>query len=218
MSVEWVAGLLVVVAIACLGGAAFLFFRETWFLQWLRGTAGLLLVAFALYASLFAGSLFGYQQVAGDKPLASVSFEKEGPQSWNVTVAEPNGDRRVYEMLGDLWQLDVRLLRYTGIGGIFGTPPSFQLERLSSRYLSVEDQAAKDHSDYMLLPAPFLGFDLWQRASDNGSLLVDAARSNVTLVPIADGAIYEVGLDEDTGLTLRAANSVAEDALKSVGE
>lgn len=218
MSVEWVAGLLVVVAIACLGGTAFLFFRESWLIQWLRGTAGLLLAALAFYLALVAASLFTYQAVADSKPLATVSFENAGPQAWQVTIAEPNGDRRSYEVLGDLWQLDVRLLRYSGIGALFGTSPSFQLERISGRYLSVEDESSKDHSDYMLATEPFLGFDLWQRAADHGSLIVDALRSNVALVPMAEGAIFEVTLGEDDVLELRAANSAAEDALKSVGE
>ncbi len=218
MSVEWVAGLLVVVAIACLGGTAFLFFRESWLIQWLRGTAGLLLAALAFYLALVAASLFTYQAVSASQPLATVSFENAGPQTWQVTIAEANGDRRSYEVLGDLWQLDVRLLRYSGIGAIFGTSPSFQLERVAGRYLSVEDESSKDHSDYLLAPQPFLGFDLWQRAADRGSLIVEATRSNVALVPMAEGAIFEVTLGEEDVLSLRAANSAAEQALKSLGE
>lgn len=217
MGVEWVAGLLILLAVICLGGAAILFFRARWFLQWLRGTVGFLLAGTSLYLVFIAASLFGYQQARSDVPLAIVSFEKAADQSWNVTLAEANGDRRVFGLQGDLWQLDVRLLRYRGIAGVFGTQPSFRLERLSGRYLSLEDAATKEHTEFDLLPKPFLGFDIWERADAHGSLIVAASRSNVALVPIAAGAIYEVGLDEN-GLVLRAANSAAEDALKSVGE
>lgn len=216
MGVEWVAGLLVLLAVLSLGGAAFLFFRETWFLQWLRGSAGFLLVLAALYAVLVAASLFKYQSVPAAAPMAVISFESAGEQRWRVTIAESNGDRRVHELLGDLWQLDVRLLRYRGIGAMFGTVPSFELERLSGRYLALEDEAEKDHADFQLGSRSMLGYDLWQAAADDGSMLVEATRSNVAMVPIADGAIFELRLLDDR-LGVTPANSAAEEALKRVG-
>lgn len=216
MGVEWVAGLLVALAAICLGGAAWLFFRDIWFMQWLRGTAGFVLVGAALSLVLVSASLFSYQQINGDAPLATLSFQKAGDQLWNVTIAEANGVRRAVKLPGDIWQLDVRLLRYTGIAGIFDTKPSFQLEQLRGTYLSMEDEEGKEHIDHNLLAPPLLGFDLWHRAHDGGSFLVDAARSNVALVPIADGAIYAVAMG-DTGLKLIAENSAAEAALKQVG-
>lgn len=215
MGVEGVAGLLVLVAVLSLGGAAWLFFRETWFLQWLRGTAGFLLVGMAGYACLLAGSLFHYQTVPDSAPMATVSFEADGDQKWRVTVSESNGNRREYELLGDLWQLDVRLLRYSGIGSLFSNGASFELERLVGRYLTLEDEAAKSHSEFVMFSEPLLGFDLWQRASDNGSMIVTPARSNVALVPAADGAIYEVRLGAD-GLEVAGVNDAAGDALKGI--
>ena len=213
MGVEVIAGILVVVAIACVGGAAFLFFGESWLLQWLRGTAGLLLAGIALYLVLFAAGLFGYQQVRSDAPMATISLERTGNQVYMATVAEANGDRRQFELRGDLWQLDVRLLRYAGLLSMFGGEPSFRLEKLSSRYITVEDEETKDHSEYGLLPESFLGFDVWQRASDNGSWMVSASRSAVVLVPATDGAIYDLVLVDDK-LTVSAANSAAEQALR----
>lgn len=219
MSVEWVAGLLVVLAVVALGGAALLFFRgEAWLMQWLRGTAGVLLASLALYLVFIAASLFSYLPAPDTDPLATLSFQKSGEQSWNVTVAEPDGSARVYDLKGELWQLDVRLLRHTGLGGIFSTGPSYQLERLTGRYLAEEDEASKDHSEHRLVSDPFLGYDIWQQASEHGSFLVTGVRSGVSLVPAADGAIFGVALDEEGLLALKAMNSVAEDALKSVSE
>lgn len=217
MSVEWVAGLMVLIAILALGGAALLFFRDrNWFMQWLRGTAGFLLVAIALYLTLLAGSLFAYQPAASDVPLASVSFVANGPQKWDATLSEANGTTRVFELQGELWELDVRLLRYTGIGGIFGTQPSFQLERLAGRYLALEDETSKDKSEYSLLSEPVMGFDVWERAKAGGSLFVTPTRSKVALIPVVDGAIFEIILDENGLLAVRPANSVAEDAGKHI--
>jgi len=208
MGVEWVAGLMVLFAIVALAGAAVVFFRDrSWFLQWLRGTAGFVLLAVSVYLSLLAGSLFAYQQSSDGLPLATVSFVANGPQAWDVTVTEANGTSRVFELNGDLWEMDVRLLRYSGIGSIFGTSPSFQVERLAGRYLSLEDQQNKDVTEYNLLDEPLFGFDIWERAQEGGSLFVTPTRSGLRLLPVVDGAIVEVILDEGGHLGVRQANA-----------
>lgn len=217
MSVEWIAGMLIALAVACVVGAAVLFLGGSWLMQWLRGTAGVLLVVIAGYFVLFSASLFSYQQVGYEQPLATVSFERNDAQDWAVTVAEANGNRRQFNLLGDLWQMDVRLLRYAGLLSVLNANPLFQLERLSGRYITLEDQQEKDRSEFQLSAAPFLGYDLWTRVHEGSSLLVDASRSSVVLVPIAEGAIYEVRLEE-RGLTLAAGNSAAEDALRRLGD
>lgn len=215
MGVEWIAVILVLVAVACLGGAAFLFFGDSWLMQWLRGTAGLLLAGSALYLVLFSASLFGYQQVRSDVPMATISFERKGNQLWMATVAESNGDRRQFELRGDLWQLDVRMLRYAGLLSVFGAQPSFRLERLASRYVTLEDEQDKDHNEHDLLPTSFFGFDVWQRAHQHGSLMINATRSALVLMPAADGAIFELRMVEDR-LSAGAANSAAEQALRQL--
>lgn len=218
MGVEWVAGILIVLALVFVAGAVVLFLGKDWLLQWLRGTAGVLLVLLAGQLTLVAASLFGYQQVpAGGGPLATLSFERSGPQDWMVTVSEANGDQRRFNLLGDLWELDVRLLRYAGPLSVLDVNPSFRLERLSGRYIALEDQEQKDNTTHGLLPEPFLGYDIWERAERHGSLFLDASRSSLVLVPVAEGAIFEVGFGE-RGLTLNPANSAAETALRGIGE
>lgn len=213
MSVEWIAGLMVVLAIASLGGAALLFFRHTWFLQWLRGTAGFLLAGLALWFAFFAASLFSYERVEAGKPLATVSFTASGEHAWDVAIATAAGDRFQYDLRGDLWQLDLRLLRWKGV--FSGAQPLFVPERLSGRYVSLEDEATLERTEHNLLPGTFLGYDLWERVDGSGSLALSASRAGVVLVPIADGAIFEVQLG-DSGLVAAPANSAAEAALKQV--
>lgn len=219
MGVEWVAGLMVLLAIIALAGAVVVFFRGSqWLLQWLRGTAGFLLLGMSVYLSLLAGGLFAYQKSGEGLPLVTVSFIATGPQVWDVTLTEANGSSRVFELTGDLWEMDIRLLRYSGIGGLFGTTPSFQLERLAGRYLALEDQQTKDITEYSLLEEPFLGFDVWERARDGGSLFVTPARAGLSLLPAVDGAIVEVVLDENGLLGVRQANAAATSAAASEAE
>lgn len=217
MGVEWVAGILIVLALLFVAGAVVLFLGKEWLMQWLRGTAGVVLVLLAGHMTLVSASLFGYQQVPAGAPLATLSFERNGPQDWMVTISEANGDQRRFNVLGDLWQLDVRLLNYVGLLSLLEVNPSFRLERLSGRYLSLEDEQQKDHTNHNLMPEPFLGYDIWERTERHGSLMLNATRSSLVLVPIAEGAIFEVGFG-DRGLILTPANSAAETALREIGD
>lgn len=54
----------------------FVLIRQQWLVQWLKGTAGLLFIALAIYFSLFALNLFSYQQLTREAPVATVSFKE----------------------------------------------------------------------------------------------------------------------------------------------
>lgn len=215
MGIEVVAGIMVLVAVLALGGAAWLFFSSGWFLQWLRGTAGFLLVAFALYAAILSAALFAYQQVEEGKVAATVSFERSGLQKYVATLVDSAGNRHQMEIQGDLWQLDLRVLYWRGLFGALGAAPLFVPEKLQGRYVLLEQQATADSSAFDLLDAPPLGYDLWKTVHEEGGISLRAERASVVLVPMADGAIYEVMFGE-RGLDVVATNSAAENALRGV--
>ena len=61
---------------------AWVLLRQKWVLQWLKGTAGLLLVVLAIYMSVFALNLYGYKEYAQEVSVATVSFRESGDQSF----------------------------------------------------------------------------------------------------------------------------------------
>jgi hypothetical protein len=199
----------------CLGlvlAGAIVLFRQQWFVQWLKGTAGLLCVGLAVYFSMFALNLFSYQSLTRESPVATVSFREVAPQTFSATVTQPNGQASQYELNGDLWQLDARIIKWKGLFAMLGFSPGFQLDRISGRYLALEDELSLSRTVYEV-GTPAIGFDIWQNAHDGWSLMIDAKYGSATYLPMADGAIFEVTMS-NSGLIGRPLNGNAQVAVE----
>lgn len=211
MSFEAVPLLIIILCMVFILAGLYILVRQTWLIQWLKGTGGLLLLGLAVYGSLFALNLFGYHQLQEGKPIATVSFRNTGPQLYLATVAQPDGTNIDFELRGDLWQLDARIVRWKGLMSLFGFAPGYQLDRIQGRYLSLEDELTAERTVYSIAQSA-VGPDVWQSARDGWSFVVDARYGSATYLPMADGAIFEVSL-ESSGLVGRPLNGSAQQAV-----
>jgi hypothetical protein len=194
------------IAVRTLGGGH-------WLLGWLRGTFGMLVLALAALVGLIAWDVATYQPLGQGAPLASLTFQADGQQRYQVKVQE--GQRiRFVTLEGDLWQLDMRALYWKGLAALIGLEPGYRLERLSGRYLAVEqqDQAIRPsvRLEHSLVEVDFWA---WLHRCQCASLMLDAQLRRVSYLPIADGAVYTVEM-APTGLLAKPANVVAEQAMK----
>jgi hypothetical protein len=206
----WFTGLLALLALFI---AARILFAPNWFLAWLRGTAGLAFLALALLVGVVAYDLRSYDAQVQDKPLVTLSFAADGPQRYRVNLLE-GGEEREVTLEGDLWQLDARLLGWKGLATLIGLEPGYRLEKLSGRFLAIEQQQSARHAQVQLAQSPY-GIDLWRwlRLGQRDLFLFDPQAARVTYLPIADGAAFTVSLSP-TGLLARPMNQAAEQALK----
>ena len=211
MSFDAVPLILMLVCLLFVVGGAIILIRQTWFIQWLKGTAGLLLIGTAVYLSLFALNLFSYQELREGKPIATVSFRNTAPQTYIATVSQPNGTSRDFQLKGDLWQLDARIVRWKGLLALFGFSPGYELDRIQGRYLTLEDERSLERTVYRI-GKDHIGIDVWASAYDGWSMVVDARYGSATYLPMADGAIFEVRL-ESSGLVGKALNGSAQQAI-----
>lgn len=188
-------------------------FGGNWLLGWLRGTTGLLVLAGAALIGLVAWDVCSYRALPEDTPVATLSFEADGAQRYQVRV-EQGGEVRFVTLEGDLWQLDARILRWKGVATLIGLEPGYRLHRLSGRYLAVEQQDQARFAQAVLSQSP-LNADFWKwlQACQCASLILEAQPQRVTYMPIADGAAYRIQM-APTGLLASPANAAAEQALK----
>lgn len=206
----WFTGLLALLALFI---AARILFAPNWFLAWLRGTAGLAFLALALLIGVIAYDLRSYDPQVRDKPLVTLSFSADGPQRYRVNLLE-GGEEREVTLEGDLWQLDARLLGWKGLAALIGLQPGYRLEKLSGRFLAIEQQQSARFAQVSLAESPY-GIDLWRwlRLGQRDLFLFEAQAARVTYLPIADGAVFSVSLGP-TGLMAQPMNQVAQQALK----
>lgn len=184
-----------------------------WLLGWLRGTLGMLILSLAGLVGLIAWDVTTYRPLNHGTPLASLTFQADGQQRYQVKLQEGQNTRLV-TLEGDLWQLDLRALHWKGLAALIGLEPGYRLERLSGRYLAVEqqDQALRP---YVQLGHSRAGVDFWAwlQRCQCAPLMLEAQLRRVSYLPITDGAVYTVEM-APTGLLAKPASVAAEQAMK----
>jgi hypothetical protein len=181
-----------------------------WLLQWLRGSAGLLLLALAVLIALAAWDLRSYQQVNVSKPIATLAFNRIEDKHFAVSMVDQAGNEQHYDLAGEMWQLDVRLLRWTGSLASLDLKPGYRPARLSGRYLALEDEQKLPRSVVELRNDKSV-FDVWAwlRQVNRQFSLLEAVSSSASYLPMADGAMYSVTIDAN-GLVAHPLNERAK--------
>lgn len=198
----------IVLAIGCLK----LLFKQHWLMGWLRGTCGLVLLFGAIVLGCMAFDVFSYRQLQAEDNIATISFRQLDSQHYAATFVETEGQEQRFELYGDQWQLDSRIIKWHGFVNRLGMKTGYRLDRISGRYLSLEEERTKKRSLYTLSQS-VAGIDVWQWLKEfNADNLVDARYGNSTFLPMVDGAQYQISLST-TGLLARPLNQPAIEAV-----
>jgi hypothetical protein len=187
-------------------------FGRPWFRAWLRGTTSILAILCSLLIVAFAWDFLTYNVIAQDKAVATVSVIEIGKQEYQLDVALPDGESSSYKVKGDLWQLDARLISWAGLMGMIGLEPGYRLDRLSGRYISLEQERNAERTVYNI-KNDYSVIDVWSVINNNAWLpWISAKYGSATYLPMKDGALYSVALTQQ-GLIARPLNESAEKAI-----
>ena len=151
--------------------------------------------------------------VLEETQVATVQFRQRGPQHYEalVTVADESAE---YQLFGDQWQLDARMIKWGSSMARLGFSPVFRLERISGRYYKIDDERSKPRSVHTIQPSEV--FDLWQWLKRGEPIVkfADAEYGSATYLPMANGARYQVTISA-FGLLARPENREAEMAVNN---
>lgn len=207
------AGVIALLAVIVLLVALRLLLGGNWLSGWLRGTCGLLVLGFAGLVALAAHDVSSYQPLPSEAPLVTLSFAAQGEQLYEVRLQQGARERTAI-IEGDLWQLDLNVLRWKSLAELIGLESGHRLERLSGRYLAIEQQQRARH-ERVLLAEGLLGVDIWQWLwfGQQQRMFFEAQPLRINYMPIADGAHFAVELTPG-GLAARPLNASASKALE----
>lgn len=185
-----------------------------WILAWLRGSAGLLLLAVAIVLALAAWDIRSYQQVASERPIATLAFSKIGDKQFNLNVVDQAGTEVRYQLSGDLWRLDARVMKWFDAAARAGVKSGYRLDRLSGRYLSLSDEQTLPHTSIDLNTEQSY-FDVWAqlRSVNRYFSMIEAQDASASYVPMADGALYSATIGS-AGLEVQPLNERAKLAVE----
>lgn len=213
MAYLFLAIIFVIIGLALAWFAAKILLKQSWFLSWLRGMFGLALLVGVIISILMALDIYSYRQLDKEENIATISFLRLGPQEFSATFAETNGTQQNFTLLGDQWQLDSRIVKWKGLAGAMGMKPGYRLDRLSGRYLLLDDERNKARSVFDL-HTTLAGVDVWRWVKDmESNVLVDARYGNSTFLPMVDGGQYQISIGH-TGLLARPLNEPARQAVE----
>lgn len=188
-------------------------FRRRLFTGGGLSTLGAIVLASASLGAALASNLYTYHRLTAEQAVVDLNFERLGDQRFRVAVIDTKGDVQHFELRGDEWQLDARLLRWRGTATLLGLDPLYRLERISGRYRDLKQEQTAKRSVHALSNST--GLDLWRLARGYEKWLpfVDAAYGSATYLPMADKAQFAVTLNA-SGLVARPANEAAQEALR----
>ena len=213
MAYTILAGLIIAVALLAVLFASRLLFKGRWVMGWLRGMAGMSLLLGSVVLAFGAIDFYSYKQLSKEQAIASISFTKVESQTYQASLVDSEGVEQIFELRGDLWQLDARIIKWNDFFAGAGLGPGYRLDRLSGRYYALEEEKSGERTVYQLANSKSV-IDLWIWARQFGKTItvVDASYGSATYLPMEDGALFSVVLS-NSGLLARPLNERARVAV-----
>ena len=142
-----------------------------------------------------------------------------GLLAWDLqyeAVLSGAGEERRVRLTGDLWELEVEVLRWHGLASLIGLQDGYRMHRLLGRYIALEQQRdAGSALSANFNPTPAWR-DLWVWVDRlESQAMVQADAFEVRFVPLVDGARFALAVGP-TGLTPEPLNAQARAAMKGL--
>ena len=168
--------------------------------------------ALATAGAMLAASLHTYARLTQEQEAARAVFRELAPKRFELLLVLKGEPARAFEIRGDEWQIDARVLKWKGMGTLLGLDTLYRFERLAGRYADTAQEKSAPRTVYPL--AAQAPFDLWALLKEQQRWLplADALYGSAAYAPMADGAQYLVNVST-TGLLIRPLNETAKKAL-----
>jgi hypothetical protein len=181
----------------------------------LYGLISLLSLSGAAIILLTALNIHSYQRLSYEAEVADIHFSRLGPGLYRAELdLAGTDDRQQFELRGDEWQLDARLIKWKAPLTIVGFNSLYRLDRLQGRYHDLEQERNAARTVYSLSRNSSL--DLWSLIQRYRLWLpwLDAFYGSATYLPMADAASFQIKMSQ-SGLIARPINAAA---MAAVGE
>ena len=175
-------------------------------------SGGLVLLVAAVVA-LVAANLYTYARLTHEQEAARVSMRQLGERRYVVSVQPPKAPAQHYELRGDEWQIDARVLKWRAMGTLLGFDTVYRLERLSGRYGTVAAERSSPRTVHDLAHDE-TPLDIWSFVRQHHQYIpfADALYGSAVYVPMSEGAEYAVTVSA-SGLVVRPGNDAARKAV-----
>lgn len=204
----WVQLLVTIIALVAALGAWWLLFKRGWFFAFMKGVTGLFMLTTMVVCLFFILEIQSFKQMNAEKQLATIKMVQKGAQQFEVEFNRNSGQSETFNIQGDMWQLDAKVITWEGWLTLFGLKPGYRMERISGRYRSIEDERNKPRTVFEFKNSLSPG------AVNVGEFIpgINYRFGNAVYMPMIDGALFEV-LITSKGISAKPVNDVAQNSL-----
>ncbi|CAN5777706.1 membrane protein [soil metagenome] len=200
----YVAGGLAVMSLVLVAGAALAFRRRRWIGSLGSAGTGALLLSLAALAATLGISTQGYRALTLEEVAATITTVPSGPGAFEAHVQFPDGREDTFLVAGEQLLVDAHILKWHPLANIVGFHTQYELDRLSGRYVEIEDERTEPRTVHSLkAEKPADLFHLARRYTLL-ALLVDTEYGSATFIQVDRPARFEIRVST-TGLLIREA-------------
>lgn len=197
-----IAGAFALLSIAFLGLARRAYKKRRWMGTASRSGGAALCLSLSALGATLAVSTQGYRGLTAEEVAATITTLPTGPGAFQAFVEFPDGRDTTLAVQGDQLLVDAHILKWRYIGNVLGLHTQYELDRLTGRYVDIDDERARPRTVHSLKSdKPVDLFDLVQRFSFLTGL-VDAEYGSATYIGVEEPARFEIRVST-TGLLVR---------------
>lgn len=168
---------------------------------------------------LIANTIFddsSIKRLTEEHTIATVEFRNIGEHHFRVSFTEPHKESVEFEMFGDQWQIDARIMKWDGFAAKVGLKPVYQFERLSGRYENVQQEIHGKRSVYALHEKDNKTESIWSYLIEYQEYIpwLNSQYGSATYMPMKNAAVFTIKLSQN-GLLARPRNFVASQSVKN---
>lgn len=174
--------------------------------RWAGGAArtggGALFLALGALAGTLGVSTHGYRALTQEELALTVTTVPTGPRTFQAFLEFPDGRDTTLHVLGDQLLVDAHILKWQYFANVLGYSTQYELDRLSGRYVDIENERALPRTVHSLKTAKAV--DLFELVARHAWLrfLVDTEYGSATYVDVDAPARFQVRVST-TGLLIR---------------
>ena len=190
----------------------FLLIRFDWFKGWLIGTSGIGSLGIALLCSIIILTINSYISSSKSDSVATISFTEISPKKFKVELAETQGDKYNFELKGDLWEIDARILSWSSFLEKQGLSPYYRVNSVTSSFAKLAD-AEKYEGSKVAIEGSLTDAIMNQLALGDASFVLKSKPGSTGALPMSDGALFSIRLNK-AGLISKPENQQAFSSLR----
>lgn len=160
---------------------------------------------FVLLGGLFglgAISIQGYQALTLEQLAATVTVEPLENNQFAATFVLPDGTQKNFTLSGDQLLVDAHILKWKPLGNILGFHTSYELARVSGRYIDLNDEQKKPRTIYSMSKEKMLDMFELRKQFAHLKILLDAEYGSASFVPAQNKQQYAL-MVSTSGLLFR---------------